>query len=64
MPLLATLNFLIIDIQLSTSIIKYIFLCNLFLMGIILYIAYDRRRNLKDSMMVHIFNNSLTTLPF
>lgn len=47
--------------HLSSNIFSYAIY---FLMGIILYIAYDRRRNLKDSMMVHIFNNSLTTLPF
>lgn len=34
-----------------------------FLMGIVLYIAYDRRRNIKDSTMVHILNNSLITIP-
>ncbi|BBD89082.1 type II CAAX endopeptidase family protein [Staphylococcus caprae] len=34
-----------------------------FLMGCALYITYNRRRNLKDSMMVHMLNNSLTTIP-
>ena len=32
-------------------------------MGCALYITYNRRRNLKDSMMVHMLNNSLTTIP-
>ena len=34
-----------------------------FLMGCVLYVAYDRRRNIKDSMMVHMLNNSITTIP-
>ena len=32
-------------------------------MGCVLYVAYDRRRNIKDSMMVHMLNNSITTIP-
>ncbi|MDU1613897.1 MAG: CPBP family intramembrane glutamate endopeptidase, partial [Staphylococcus epidermidis] len=33
------------------------------LMGCVLYLAYNRRRNIKDSMMVHMLNNSVSTLP-
>ena len=32
-------------------------------MGCVLYLAYNRRRNIKDSMMVHMLNNSVSTLP-
>lgn len=32
-------------------------------MGCVLYVAYNRRRNIKDSMMVHMLNNSITTIP-
>lgn len=46
--------------HLSSNIFSYALY---FLMGCVLYIAYNRRRNVKDSMMVHMLNNSLTTIP-
>ena len=46
--------------HLSTNIFSYAIY---FLMGCVLYLAYNRRRNIKDSMMVHMLNNSVSTLP-
>ena len=40
--------------HLSTNIFSYAIY---FLMGCVLYLAYNRRRNIKDSMMVHMLNN-------
>lgn len=48
------------SLHISTNIFSYGLY---FLMGCVLYIAYDRRRNIKDSMMVHMLNNSITTIP-
>lgn len=46
--------------HLSTNIFSYALY---FFMGCALYLAYDRGRNIKDSMMVHMLNNSVSTLP-
>ncbi len=35
-----------------------------FPLGVVLYLAYQRRGNLKDSIMVHIFNNIPTAILF
>lgn len=34
-----------------------------FIMGLIFYLAYKRRGNIRDSMMVHMLNNLIATLP-
>lgn len=33
-----------------------------FTMGLILYLSYNRRNNIKDSMMVHMINNSIIAI--
>lgn len=48
------------SLHLSTNIFSFGLY---FLMGCVLYVAYDIRRNIKDSMMVHMLNNSITTIP-
>lgn len=59
LPLIIT-SIVFSSMHLSTSVISFLIY---FSMGAVLYLSYDRRRYIGDSMMVHMLNNAFAVLP-
>lgn len=59
LPLIIT-SLVFSSMHVSTSIISFLIY---FSMGAVMYLSYERRRNIGDSMMVHMMNNTLAILP-